>query len=793
MATVLWKALYQVNTTDDPGPLANVAATNEQSGSTIAALTGNRFLVGWNDFSTNFSGGLEPPDSAGQILDPLGSIAGGETYLSGVFGDGPQTNVDIAALPNGGFVATYQTEDFAFFTHGQNVTFQIFDANGNVGIGRGTGTPNDPGSTSGVFQLGDETDPTVTAFGDGSFMVVYADDSAGNTDLFGFVVNAAGVEQTRFGIDIHAANVSTPQSATLVGGNAVLVYQRSDNGGDIYFSVRTPTGGSTGAGSAANGADAETTPSVAALRGNLGGFVVAYADASGDGAGNAGVKVRVYSNAGVPAGAAVSANLTVTAGVQSAPTVTGLLDGGFIVAWVDEPSDTIRARRFDATGAAIETEFVMASLDTLSQPKLQTLSDGRVALSVTNEDATGDKDIYAAIWDPRASPINGTNGNDVLTSLPGASTVNGLLGADTIFSGLANDTLNGDGGTDTVDYGLASAGVSVNLAVAAAQNTGGAGSDTLAGFENLAGSGFDDLLTGNSGVNLIAGLAGADRLYGAGGNDTLDGGDGNDLLNGGGNDDTLNGGAGNDTMRGEAGSDTLNGGADADTARGGADGDTIDGEAGNDAYLAGEAGIDTVNGGAGNDRIDGGSENDTLNGDADSDFITGSTGDDTIDGGNGDDGNGLGILRGEDGDDTISGGAGIDRLEGGNDNDRLIGGLGDDRMTGGADADVFAFTAPGEGNDLIRDWVAADDQIEIDASAFGGGLAAGPLAANRLVVAAGAVADQAFGQFLYDTTLGQLSWDDDGTGGNAAVALCILINGGALVATLAAADFDIVA
>jgi hypothetical protein len=83
--------------------------------------------------------------------------------------------------------------------------------------------------------------------------------------------------------------------------------------------------------------------------------------------------------------------------------------------------------------------------------------------------------------------------------------------------------------------------------------------------------------------------------------------------------------------------------------------------------------------------------------------------------------------------------------------------------------------------------------LEIDASAFGGGLVAGALAANRLVVAAAPVANQAFGQFLYNTTTGQLSWDADGTGAGAAVQIARLLNGGVAVGTLAVGDFDIVA
>ena len=48
------------------------------------------------------------------------------------------------------------------------------------------------------------------------------------------------------------------------------------------------------------------------------------------------------------------------------------------------------------------------------------------------------------------------------------------------------------------------------MAITAAQNTGGAGTDTLSGFENLTGSAFNDTLTGSTAANVLMGLDGND-------------------------------------------------------------------------------------------------------------------------------------------------------------------------------------------------------------------------------------------------------------------------------------------
>jgi serralysin len=80
--------------------------------------------------------------------------------------------------------------------------------------------------------------------------------------------------------------------------------------------------------------------------------------------------------------------------------------------------------------------------------------------------------------------------------------------------------LSGLGGVDTVSYATATAVVTVSLALTTPQNTGGAGTDTFNGFENLTGSNFADNLTGSSAANVINGAAGADIMSGGAGNDT---------------------------------------------------------------------------------------------------------------------------------------------------------------------------------------------------------------------------------------------------------------------------------
>ena len=146
-----------------------------------------------------------------------------------------------------------------------------------------------------------------------------------------------------------------------------------------------------------------------------------------------------------------------------------------------------------------------------------------------------------------ANVLTGNDGNDALNGRGGSDTLNGGNGNDTLNGGDGNDVLAGGAGTDAATYAFAASAVSVNLALTSAQATGGAGSDTLTGIENLVGSNYGDTLSGNTLAN------------------TIDGGAGNDTISGGAANDTLTGGAGNDWLDGGSGSDTLNGGANADS------------------------------------------------------------------------------------------------------------------------------------------------------------------------------------------------------------------------------------
>jgi len=97
-----------------------------------------------------------------------------------------------------------------------------------------------------------------------------------------------------------------------------------------------------------------------------------------------------------------------------------------------------------------------------------------------------------------------------------------------IYANSGNNLLDGKSGIDTLSYQDAYEGVQIDLGIKTAQETAGSGWDSILNFENLNGSSYGDILTGNKTANILDGCDGNDILNGGLGNDTLIGCLGND-------------------------------------------------------------------------------------------------------------------------------------------------------------------------------------------------------------------------------------------------------------------------
>ncbi|VAK38375.1 Ig-like domain-containing protein [Enterobacter hormaechei] len=156
-------------------------------------------------------------------------------------------------------------------------------------------------------------------------------------------------------------------------------------------------------------------------------------------------------------------------------------------------------------------------------------SNGKEGYVLTAEAATGG----------HSGTITGTGYNDTFIAEDGTYTYNGSGGWNTHSD---YDTWSNTGGMDVVDYRNATSGITVDLRLSTAQDTG-FGTTRLLNIEGINGSDYDDVITGNSGDNQFEGRGGNDTFnIGSGGQDTLlyklinasdaTGGNGSDVVNG---------------------------------------------------------------------------------------------------------------------------------------------------------------------------------------------------------------------------------------------------------------------
>lgn len=271
----------------------------------------------------------------------------------------------------------------------------------------------------------------------------------------------------------------------------------------------------------------------------------------------------------------------------------------------------------------------------------------------------------------------------------GTASLTGNALDNLLYAAVGNNVLSGGAGSDTVTYAYGvggTTGVTVSLASAAAQATGGSGSDTLTAIEHLIGSAYADRLTGDAGANRLEGAAGNDTLDGASGVDTMVGGDGDDVFHVRDVGDLVSessaASGGYDQVYSYLAAYTLTGyvevGHIALSAAANLTGNALD-----NLLFAG-LGDNVLSGGSGNDTVtyaEGSSGGVTVSLATSAVQPTGGSGNDTL--------SSIENLIGSAYADKLTGNANANRLEGGAGNDTLDGGLGSDTMAGGDGDDIY--------------------------------------------------------------------------------------------------------
>jgi len=261
-----------------------------------------------------------------------------------------------------------------------------------------------------------------------------------------------------------------------------------------------------------------TEPRVVML--NDGGFAITWQEQNQSAANSDKWHSDVYAQIFNDDFTARSAVITVDAATgsdQSAPEISTLKDGGFIIAWADSKGDGkgagIEAQRFDENGVKLGNVVDVNATTRGDQldPALTTLKNGHVV--VTWESDYGDGNDTSVMAQKLQMLNYGNATSQILTGTSQNEIFRVGKGNDKVDGGAGNDVIHGEKGNDRL--------------------IGGAGKDKLYGE-----AGNDKLLGGS----------GLDRLFGGAGKDRLDGGKGDDFLRGNGGEDNFVFQDGNDVI-----------------------------------------------------------------------------------------------------------------------------------------------------------------------------------------------------------------------------------------------------
>ena len=315
----------------------------------------------------------------GALLEPNEFTANGSVKANNTVG-GAQSNPKIVGLADGGYLVAWESDQ----NDAGDIVAQKYDRSGKV--------VKDEFLLN-VSTTGQQSDISLTALSHGGFVAAYTDLATSEVkyQIYDSDVNRWGAEiNLGSGSDISVSGLS-------VGG---FVATWKDGAGDIirdqFHSGANPNPVTLDS----NGGTTATT----GLAG--GGYVSIWSEASGSGNDVLG---QIHDDRGLPVGGQII--LGSSSSFSDLPEVTGLADGGFVVAWEDvntAPTDTNNAwvKRFDAAGSEISS-FPMGSDGPTSVLNLDQANPDVVSLAgggfvVTWEElgtGPGDHSLYGQAYD----------------------------------------------------------------------------------------------------------------------------------------------------------------------------------------------------------------------------------------------------------------------------------------------------------------------------------------------------------------------------------------------------------
>ena len=347
-------------------------------------------------------------DAAEGLVNAISSVESAyDEFQVNTYTISDQHYPSVTSLTDGGFVVIWVSVGQDGFSYG--IYGQRYDALGT--------------SVGDEFQVNTYTaysqwQPSVTSLIDGGFVVTWQSDGQDGSSygIYGQRFGANGTPQgDEFRVNTYTSGLqSDPSVTSLTDGGFVVTWQSFQDSGASNYGIYgqrfgangTPQGDEFRVNTYTN--DWQTAPSVTSL--NDGGFVVTWQSLGQDGS-SYGIYGQRYDASGKPVGDEFQVN-TYTDYHQTAPSASPLTNGGFVVVWVsrfqDGSGDGIYGQRFGADGTPQGDEF-RANTHTIydqSPSSVTALTNGGFVVTWMSDEQDGSRTgIYGQMYDAAGTPV----------------------------------------------------------------------------------------------------------------------------------------------------------------------------------------------------------------------------------------------------------------------------------------------------------------------------------------------------------------------------------------------------
>ena len=326
---------------------------------------------------------------------------------------GSQISPSVTAMADGGWLVSWTSQDPQYRSPSQIYT-QRYSIDG-LPVGLETLAHADP--------LQAQQASSVTALAGGGWVVAWASGVGGDWQFDALAYASSGMpsDPIRINSSQSAYNQSNSAIAALSNGDWLAVWSSwsHESGGGVYAQRFSASGARVG-GEFKVSDGSSTTPQAPAVTGlKSGGWAIAWHQYDGASASNE-IHWKAYSSTGMPVTVGSSTQFVAnsyTANPQSNSAISGLSDGGWVVAWHSNGQDGdyagIYAQRYDSSGLAVGAEFHVSTQTVSAQesPAIAALKDGGWLISwesVEKDDRYYPEfGIYAQRYSADGSPVGG--------------------------------------------------------------------------------------------------------------------------------------------------------------------------------------------------------------------------------------------------------------------------------------------------------------------------------------------------------------------------------------------------